>query len=213
VEKLAVFRADLPLFKEVNFNLADGQAIQISGANGSGKTSLLRCLCGISHRHEGSISWNGRIVADPDSGFNTQLLYLGHSLGLKPKLTVQQNLEFYQKLRFSANSDVIQSTLSELQLGSYHDEMVGNLSAGQKRRVSLCRLRSEPVDLWVLDEPMVALDHQGQDWLERTCNNHLANGGMIILTSHQTLTGINGLEQLILERPDFSKHLPMADAG
>ena len=204
VKDLTVFRSDIPLFEPVNFTLKAGSAIQISGTNGSGKTSFLRCLCGLSHRHEGMISWNNINIEDEKESYYSQILYLGHSLGLKPKLTVEQNLSFYQQLRFKQNDDIIIEALKQLKIGAYHDEFVGNLSAGQKRRVALARIICEPVRLWVLDEPMVALDTEGQAWLEKTCNQHLASGGIIVLTSHQTLTGISGLIDYRLKDVDFN---------
>jgi len=204
IEDLRVFRSELPLFEPVNFTLNAGDAIQISGVNGSGKTSLLRCLCGLSHRHEGNISWNERSIEKDQADFYSQLLYIGHALGLKPKLTVEQNLNFYRQLRFSENSELIQTALNQLNIGAYYDELVGNLSAGQKRRVALARIVCEPVGLWILDEPMVALDIDGQSWLEQTCNAHLSRGGMIILTSHQTISAINGLVEYRLKKASLS---------
>lgn len=206
VQDLTVFRSELPLFETVSFSMKAGDAIQISGTNGSGKTSLLRCLCGLSHRHEGLISWNGRNIDDNKLGFYQQILYIGHALGLKPKLTIEQNLDFYQQLRFARDEDSIFQALEQLKIGAYHDELVGNLSAGQKRRVALARILCEPVSLWVLDEPMVALDVDGQTWLEYTCNRHLGNGGMIILTSHQTIEGINGLTELRLKETNWKEN-------
>ncbi len=203
VENLTVFRSDLPLFEPVNFTLSAGEAIQISGTNGSGKTSLLRCLSGLSHRHEGLICWNGANIDTSQKDFYSHLLYIGHALGLKPKLTVEQNLSFYQKLRFSFDNDIILSALEQLSIGAYHDEFVSNLSAGQKRRVALARIICEPVCLWILDEPMVALDTEGQTWLESACNAHLADGGMIILTSHQRITGIDSLTVYQLQDVDL----------
>ena len=203
------------MFEPVSFSVSAGESIQISGTNGSGKTSLLRCICGISHRHQGRILWNtdasgkghARVDAnsyeDDISDMYGNMLYIGHSLGLKPKLTVEQNLKFYQQLRFSENSELIETALEQLNIGIYHDEEVGNLSAGQKRRVSLARLLTEPVSLWILDEPMVALDLDGQAWLEKVCNQHIAHGGLILLTSHQKIAGINGLVQLGLKEADI----------
>ena len=213
IENLAVYRSDLPLFEPVSFSVSAGESIQISGTNGSGKTSLLRCICGISHRHQGQILWNAsrtesNLVDDSSSeddilDMYRNMLYIGHSLGLKPKLTVEQNLRFYQQLRFSENAKSIETVLEQLNIEIYHDEQVGNLSAGQKRRVSLARLLTEPVSLWVLDEPMVALDLAGQAWLEKVCNQHIADGGLILLTSHQKITGIEGLVQLELKEADI----------
>ncbi|MBV1908557.1 MAG: cytochrome c biogenesis heme-transporting ATPase CcmA [Kangiellaceae bacterium] len=206
IKNLAVFRSELPLFESIDFELRAGNAIQISGTNGAGKTSLLRCLCGLSSRHEGEILWNGRSIDKNKEDYLDQLLYLGHSLGLKPKLTVQQNLRFYQGLRFVQDDDSILEALTALKIAQYLDEMVGNLSAGQKRRVALARVVCEPVKLWILDEPMVALDTEGQKWLERVCNSHLDTGGMILLTSHQKLEGINNLTELTLQIACLASH-------
>lgn len=207
IENLTVIRSDLPLFEQVNFELSSGSAMLISGTNGSGKTSLLRCLCGLSHRHEGIVRWCSNSLdtemSDDINLDNTdyyrQLLYIGHSLGLKSKLTVAQNLDFYRQLRFTENHEIIEDALNQLHIGAYHDELVGNLSAGQKRRVALARLICEPVALWILDEPMVALDAEGQNWLENACNRHLSDGGMLLLTSHQVIAGINGLTEYCLK--------------
>lgn len=202
---MSVFRSELPLFEPVSFSVKAGEAIQISGTNGSGKTSLLRCLCGLSHRHEGMITWNGVNIEESQYEFYATLLYIGHALGLKPKLSVEQNLTFYQQLRFAKNEEIILTALEQLKIGAYHDELVGNLSAGQKRRVALARIICEPAMLWVLDEPMVALDIDGQAWLEKTCNQHLNRGGMIILTSHQTIEGINGLIEYRLKETNWKE--------
>jgi len=197
----------MPLFNKVDFFLSDGQALQISGANGSGKTSMIRCLCGLSQRFDGDILYNDEPVDSNHFDFFSNTLYLGHKLGLKPKLTVGQNLEFYFGLRdFSSKSVCDESfesrmnqALKQLSISAYLDEPVGNLSAGQKRRVSLARLITEPVGFWILDEPMVALDTLGQEWLQDACNKHLKNNGMLLVTSHQTIGGINDLQELMLE--------------
>ena len=212
VENLSVFRSELPLFEPINFSLKAGEAVQIGGTNGSGKTSFLRCLCELSNRYEGSICWNEQNITKDTTDYYSRILYIGHSLGLKPKLTVEQNLSFYQKLRFSPNREVILDALTQLKIESYYDEFVGNLSAGQKRRVALARLLSEPVDLWILDEPMVALDYEGQSWLEKTCNTHLSDGGMIILTSHQEIKGINGLRIHQLQEAQFDMSIFSEDS-
>jgi heme exporter protein A len=203
IENLTVFRSDLPLFDTITTQLKSGQALQVSGSNGSGKTSLLRCLCGLSSRYTGEILWNNKAVGAINHEFYQQLLYLGHDLGLKPRLTVKQNLTFYQSLRFKSNPNAIIQALQALKIERYLDEQVANLSAGQKRRVTLARIISEPVKVWILDEPMVALDLDGQAWLESVCNAHLASGGLIVLTSHQPLTGLNNLSSLQLQPADL----------
>ena len=207
LKNLTVIRSDLPLFKPVDMSLNPSQAIQISGTNGAGKTSLLRCICGLSQRYEGSINWQGQSIENCKPSLYQELLYIGHSLGLKPKLTVEQNLSFYQQLRARYHRQNIIDALEQLEIGAYFDEYVGNLSAGQKRRVALARILVEPVKFWVLDEPMVALDVNGQAWLEMVCNNHLAKGGMILLTSHQRITGIDGLSEYRLQEPGLTSEL------
>lgn len=196
----------MPLFNPVDFALSGGNALQIRGTNGSGKTSMIRCLCGLSKRFEGEINYNEHSIDSSHSEFFQSILYLGHKLGLKPKLTVAQNLAFYFGLRsHSRAKDGAESfeirmfdALKQLSISAYLDEPVGNLSAGQKRRVSLARLITEPVDFWILDEPMAALDTLGQEWLENACNKHLNNNGMLLVTSHQTIAGINHLKELML---------------
>ncbi|MDQ7050322.1 MAG: cytochrome c biogenesis heme-transporting ATPase CcmA [Enterobacterales bacterium] len=207
LKNLTVIRSDLPLFKPVDISLKPSQAIQISGTNGAGKTSLLRCICGLSQRYEGSINWAGQSIENCKPLLYQELLYIGHSLGLKPKLTVEQNLSFYQQLRSNYHRQNIIDALEQLEIGAYFDEYVGNLSAGQKRRVALARILVEPVNFWVLDEPMVALDVNGQAWLEKACNSHLAEGGMILLTSHQRITGIHGLSEYRLQEPSLTSEL------
>ena len=194
----------MPLFPTVSFTLSDGKALQIRGTNGSGKTSMIRCLCGLSQRYKGKICYNDKPVDSNHNQFFSDILYLGHKLGLKPKLTIAQNLAFYFGLR-SANADKesfeirMRDALEQLSISAYIDEPVGNLSAGQKRRVSLARLITEPVKFWILDEPMVALDTFGQSWMEDACNIHLRNKGMLLVTSHQTIAGIHDLQELMLE--------------
>jgi len=198
IHNLTVSRSELPIFEPVNLTLTAGQSVQIRGANGAGKTTLLRAICGLCNSHEGEVNWNQHSIFDKSSRFYQDMLYLGHALGLKPKLTAEQNLNFYRELRFQPNAELVVNALEQLGIGAYHDEYVARMSAGQKRRVALSRIISEPVPLWILDEPMVALDIHGQAWLENACNIHLENGGILLITSHQPISGINGLTELTL---------------
>ncbi|TQV71425.1 cytochrome c biogenesis heme-transporting ATPase CcmA [Aliikangiella marina] len=198
ISDLTVSRGDIPIFDPVNLQLSSGDSIQIRGVNGAGKTTLLRAICGLCNSHEGIVEWNERSIFDHESDFYENLLYLGHSLGLKPKLTAEQNLNFYRNLRFSTDKSLVRQALEQTGIGGYYDEFVARMSAGQKRRVALARVITEPVPLWILDEPMVALDIHGQAWLEQVCNNHLERGGILLVTSHQPISGINGLRELQL---------------
>ncbi|WP_444998168.1 cytochrome c biogenesis heme-transporting ATPase CcmA [Aliikangiella sp. IMCC44359] len=198
ISNLSVYRSDLPIFSPVSLTLKAGESVQIRGCNGSGKTTLLRAICGLNNNHDGIVSWNSTSIADSQQNYYQDLLYIGHSLGLKPKLTAEQNLNFYRMLRFEADPRLILQALNQFGVGHYSDELVGRLSAGQKRRVSLARIMTEPVPVWVLDEPLVALDVEGQRWLEDICNKHLESGGILLITSHQPITGIRGLRELSL---------------
>lgn len=198
ISDLTVSRGDLPIFDPVDLNLTSGDSIQIRGVNGAGKTTLLRAICGLCNSHEGNVTWNGHSIFNPESDFYDNLLYLGHSLGLKPKLTAEQNLNFYRNLRFPQDNSLVLKALEQTGVGNYFDEFVARMSAGQKRRVALARIITEPVPLWILDEPMVALDVHGQAWLEQVCNRHLQRGGILIVTSHQPISGIDGLKELHL---------------
>lgn len=202
ISGLTVTRSELAIFSPVNLTLRAGESVQIRGTNGSGKTTLLRAICGLCNTHEGEVYWNGSSIFSQkgrqECYFQQQLLYLGHALGLKPKLTAEQNLNFYRELRFTPDTELSVKAIEALGIAGYHDELVGKMSAGQKRRVALARIITEPVALWVLDEPMVALDVDGQAWLESICNQHIENGGMLLITSHQPITGIKGLKELSL---------------
>ncbi len=202
ISNLRVMRSDVTVFSGVNFSLESGESLQISGSNGSGKTTLLRAICGLCEHDSGEVLYNAKttnfIDEQAQNPFYQELLYLGHGLGLKPKLTAEQNLNFYRQLRFFAEPKLVLEALKMLRVGAYFDVLVERLSAGQKRRVALSRLITEPASLWVLDEPLVALDKQGQEWLVEQCNQHLARGGLLIITSHQPIAGINGLRELTL---------------
>ncbi len=198
ITNLTVIRSDFPVFSPVNFSLGAGQAMQIRGTNGAGKTTLLRAICGLCHSLEGEISWNDEVITPAHQNFYQSLLYIGHALGLKPKLTIEQNLSFFQQLRFELDSQLIQEAMQAFGIAELYDEYVAKLSAGQKRRVSLCRIITEPVPLWILDEPLVALDVDGQQWMLDICNQHLERGGILLITSHQPINGIHNLRELTL---------------
>ncbi|MET1255352.1 cytochrome c biogenesis heme-transporting ATPase CcmA [Aliikangiella maris] len=198
ITDLSVFRSETPIFSPVSFTLSAGECIQVRGHNGAGKTTLLRAVCGLNQNFEGQICWNGESIFKQSADYYQSLLYIGHHLGLKPKLTAEQNLNFYRKLRFPADKTSILNALSQFGIGDYFDETVAYMSAGQKRRVALSRILTEPVPFWILDEPMVALDIDGQKSLEGHCNQHLNKGGMLLITSHQPISGIQNLQEVTL---------------
>ena len=180
---LTMFAHLQTLFFNLSFNLAAGQVLLIEGENGAGKTSLMRCLIGLDEPDDGSVLWQKEnIQNNPD--FAEQLLYLGHDLAVNLQLTAFENLQFLTHLA-EKNTNTITEALAIVGLGDVADLQAQNLSAGQKRRISLARLWLSRAKLWVLDEPFVALDSSMIALLEAKFVEHLSAGGILILTTHQ----------------------------
>lgn len=184
-KSLSCIRDDRLLFEQLTFGLTAGQILLLEGKNGSGKTSLLRILCGFREPDAGEIYWCGD--AAKDSQFYAQMAYVGHLDGVKKELTVLENLKIALALS-SPGRYTIHEALSKVQLAGYDDVLVQALSAGQKRRLSLARLLITENVLWILDEPFTSLDKQGITLIETLMAEHCANGGMIVLTSHHDIT-------------------------
>jgi heme exporter protein A len=189
VKDLACSRGNKPLFEAVSFSLKPGQALHLEGDNGVGKTSLLRILCGLSPADAGEVRWQGQSVQADPSAFRAALFYLGHNLSLKEELSALENLQ--------ADAAVAGRTLSPAQalvalarmgLRGREHLPLRVMSQGQKRRTALARLLASQAPLWVLDEPFVALDAKAVDGLRSVLAGHVAQGGMVLFTSHQPIT-------------------------
>jgi heme exporter protein A len=183
-KSLSCIRDDRVLFEQLAFELVSGQVLLLEGKNGSGKTSLLRILCGFREPDAGDINWCGEAVKD--SRFYAQMAYVGHLDGIKKELTVLENLKMSLALS-SPGQYSINEALAKVHLSGYDDILVQALSAGQKRRLSLARLLITENVLWILDEPFTSLDKQGIALIETLMIEHCANGGMIVLTSHHDI--------------------------
>lgn len=181
---LSCIRDDRVLFDDLAFELAAGQVLLLEGKNGSGKTSLLRILCGFREPDAGAIHWCGESVKD--SSFHADMAYVGHLDGIKKELTVLENLNMALALGSTGRYSIAQA-LNKVHLAGYDDVLVQALSAGQKRRLSLARLLITENVLWILDEPFTSLDRQGIALIESLMAEHCANGGMIVLTSHHDI--------------------------
>jgi len=190
VNNLSCIRDDRTLFTGINFSLHPGQALLLEGKNGSGKTSLLRILCGFREADSGEILWCNRSIED--SSYYTDMAYVGHLDGIKKELTVLENLKFAMALSGSSTYSITEA-LSRVQLSGYEDALLQTLSAGQKRRLSLARLLITQKKFWILDEPFTSLDKHGIALIETLMIAHCQSGGMIVLTSHHNvnLNGIN----------------------
>lgn len=181
-DRLACLRGDLLLFEDLSLQVEAGQLLQIEGPNGSGKTSLLRMLAGLSLAEEGEIYWNEAPIRRQRPDYALALHYIGHQTGIKSALTVTENLRFAVDFMGGA---AISAALETLNLADHAAQHAYTLSAGQQRRTALARLLLRPAPLWILDEPFTALDHAGVELVTALIKNHLDRDGMVVMTSHQ----------------------------
>lgn len=212
VRGLDCMRGERTLFRDLSFSVGPAQLLHVGGANGAGKTSLLRILCGLLLPARGEIFWNGRPVTAAREEYAAQLLYIGHANALKDELTALENLQIGGALagRRCTREAAIKA-LEELGVGRCTHLPVRALSQGQRRRVSLARLalgargadgedEGSAARLWILDEPFAALDTAAVAHLEDLVGAHVAGGGMVILTTHQPLAVVaTGMFRIELE--------------
>ena len=185
---LGCVRGGRRVFAGVSFTVAAGTPLLLTGANGAGKSSLLRLIAGLIHPDQGTVSLDG---GDDELTVGEQTHYLGHLDPLKGALTVMENLTFW--LRFlnaggiSGESEAAERSLDTVGLGELADVPAGYLSAGQRRRLSLARMVAVPRTLWLLDEPTAALDAASQERLAGLMRTHLGDGGLIVAATHGPL--------------------------
>jgi heme exporter protein A len=196
VSKLGCGRQNRILFSDLSFRLGPGDALLIEGANGSGKSSLLRLLCGLATPDTGEIYWRNQSIQQIYSEYCDNLHYMSHQNGIKLGLTVMENINLSAYLNADGKimETDIEFVLSQLQLNAYRHSPAKNLSAGQKRRIALARLFLLPKKLWILDEPLTALDTQTQSVFLSRLESHLQNGGIAVISSHHTLDLKNDLK-------------------
>jgi heme exporter protein A len=184
--KLGCSKGGRQLFQDIDCTLDAGRWLHLSGANGVGKTSLLRMVCGLAPIESGEIFWNGIPIHSQRDTYREDLCYLGHLNALQESMTVNENLAFMAALGgFASDAARTQEVLARFGVGGRGQQLVRHLSQGQKRRVALSRLALSPARLWVLDEPFVAMDEAGVKMLANLVAAHLADGGLAVLTSHQ----------------------------
>jgi heme exporter protein A len=198
---LACRRGQRLIFRGLSFRLAAAGALTLTGANGSGKSSLLRIVAGLLAPAAGQLSWGARPVSADLAGHRARLHYVGHLDAIKPAMTPREMLSFWGALRGgragrAASPD--EAALAALGVDGIADWPCRWLSAGQRRRVALARLVAEPAPLWLLDEPTTALDQDGQSRLEQVIASHRAAGGMVIVATHTPLA-LDGAAMLALD--------------
>ena len=187
---LECIRDDRTLFRGLAFRLDAGQVLLLEGRNGSGKTSLLRILCGIRLPDSGMVSWNGTDIQRLGADYHQHTAYVGHRDGNKLDLTARENLVMARALgRPGALSP--DAALERVDLYGFEDSLTRTLSAGQQRRLALARLLVTDATLWILDEPFTSLDVHGIRVVEELLEAHTRAGGMLAVTSHHAVN-LNG---------------------
>jgi len=177
-------RGGRTLFRDLSFAVRNGEALRIAGPNGSGKTSLIRILCGLAAPSQGEVRWDGTRVQRLAEEYTRRLLYIGHAAALKDDFTPFENLDVACRLTGAAAS----TEALRWALGAFAvpDLPVRRLSQGQRRRAALARLLiSESVPLWLLDEPFAALDAAGSSYVEELLARHVKAGGSLVYSTHQ----------------------------
>jgi heme exporter protein A len=187
VENLHVFRGSRHVLRGVSFTLTVGHCLQITGANGIGKTTLLRAICGLCDVEDGRIEWDGVETRQDPARFQRALGYLGHDVSLKGDLTGIENLRFAVGVRMPVSAAQIDAALARVGATPFGDLPLRSLSAGQRRRVALAALTLYGAQLWVLDEPSTNLDVAGQGLVCELIADHLRAGGSVIAAVHHEL--------------------------
>jgi heme exporter protein A len=186
--ELECVRGERTLFSGVSFVVAPGAGLLVQGANGAGKTSLLRIVLGLAPPARGAVSWNGQPIPALGEAYRREVVYCGHSNALKDDLSAVENVRADAALAGRPMTRAAaMAALEGVGLAAAADLPVRSLSQGQKRRTALARLARGGARLWVLDEPLTALDADGVAWLAAMLDAHFAAQGLALVSSHQPL--------------------------
>jgi len=196
VSKLGCVRGDRWLFSGLDLSIRAGTFLQVTGPNGSGKTSLLRILCGLLAPAEGQIKWQGENIRSLAEDYFTSVTYLGHRHGVKDELTAVENLRISNALNgIVVSKKRAREVLGRMGLAGRESLPARLLSEGQRRRVALARLLTCNTKLWLLDEVMTSLDKGAMALVRSLIEEHLAGGGIAIVATHQDLELATGSSQ------------------
>ena len=185
-ENLSCVRGERLVFSGLEFAIDPGTALVLTGSNGSGKTSLLRVMAGLTHPTAGQLAWQDGPVADDPERHHNRLHYVGHLDALKPVLSVRENLETWAQLHGGTDKKIALA-LKKLRLEGFENIPGRYLSAGQRRRLSLARLAASDAPLWLLDEPTIALDAASVDAVRSLIAEHRTAGGMAVIATNVDL--------------------------
>jgi heme exporter protein A len=186
-ERLHVWRGERHVLRGVNFALEPGTCLEVCGANGAGKTSLLRAVCGLIYPEEGRVLWQGADVRRDLRSFQSRLGYLGHEPPLKADLSARENLRYWIGVRRRLGPQELDAALARVGASRWSERLVRTLSAGQRRRVALAGITLLAVPLWVLDEPTTHLDAEGQQLAGQLVSEHVTRGGSVLAAVHHEL--------------------------
>ena len=187
VEKVYVWRGDRHVLQGVSLNLRPRQLLHISGPNGTGKTTLLRVVCGLLRPEQGLVSWLGKSISGIRVEYQAALAYASHEPALKGDLTALENLRFSVGLKRRVTAGELRASLDQTGVADCADLPARVLSAGQRRRVAMARVLAMGASLWLLDEPFTNLDSAGTDLLTSLLQSHVQRGGLALVVAHQDL--------------------------
>ena len=194
-------RGDRRLFRNVSFSLPPGNLLQLTGPNGSGKTSLLRIVCGLAAPESGEVRWHGAKIRTLAEEYSRSIAYIGHRVAVKEELNSLENLRISSGLAGSELTHLqAEEALARVGLAGREKLPARFLSEGQRRRSALARLINCTAALWILDEVLASLDHAAISLVESLIGDHLNKGGMAIVATHQELhISAGSLQRLELE--------------
>ena len=182
VESLELYREDHLIFSNISFQIQNGDHLVIRGQNGSGKTSLIRTICGLTQADKGKVLWNEASIDESLFNYYEQLSYLGHKNGLIPELTLNENLNYGLDQIVKDGQDQV---INGFRLTDLRDSLIQNLSNGESRKTALTRVVSSKKPMWVLDEPYANLDSNSISYLNNCIGDHIKTGGIVITSTNR----------------------------
>ena len=198
VHGVHVWRGDRHVLKGVSLDLSQGQLLHVSGPNGTGKTTLLRVVCGLLRPEQGTVSWFGRSISSVREDYQAQLAYASHEPALKGDLTALENLKFAVGLKRRLSTRELIASLERTGVEACADLPARVLSAGQRRRVAMARVLAMRASLWLLDEPFTNLDTAGSELMSALLRAHVEQGGSALVVAHHDLILGRSLRRLEL---------------